>query len=82
MATDPGAHDAVGSFMDDADDELTRLAIRQAFEATDQYDRRDRAHRRRCSRRATLVITESTPLRDQAMLARRQRKIRDALREI
>ena len=23
--------------MDDADDELTRLAIRQAFEATDQY---------------------------------------------
>jgi hypothetical protein len=29
-----------------------------------------------------LVITESIPLRDQAMEARRQRKVRDALREL
>lgn len=97
--------------MDDADEELTRLAIRQAFEAEDQYSetvaaldtdrvsqvrRLGRAVARELgwkiqtaavplengSTQVVLVITESTPLRDQAMRARRQRKMRDAIRNL
>jgi len=95
--------------MDDADEELTRLAIRQAFEATDQYsetvaaDDTGRVTQLRQLGRAVarelgwkiqtaavpvddestnvvLVITASTPLRDQAMRVRRQRKMRAVLR--
>lgn len=97
--------------MDDAEEELTRLAIRQAFEATDQYSETvtagdtDRVTQlRRLGRtvarelgwkirtaavpvdeqptHVVLVITESTALRDQAMQARRQRKMRNALRHL
>lgn len=97
--------------MDDADEELTRLSIRQAFEATDQYcetvevgDTERLTQLRRLGRavarelgwkihtaavpvdehstNVVLVITESTPLRDQAMQARRQRKMRDTVRNL
>lgn len=94
--------------MDDADEDLTRLAIRQAFEAEDQYtetvagdDDERVAMLRRLGRsvarelgwkvstgsvqlddgsvRVHLVITASTPLRDQAMERRRARKMREAI---
>lgn len=92
-----------------ADEDLTRLAIRQAFEADDQYsevvdaaDIDQVARLRRLGRtvarelgwkiwttakplddgsvQVLLVITASTPLRDQVMDTRRRRRMRDALR--
>lgn len=97
--------------MDDADEELTRLAIRQAFETEDQYietvaavdiDRVSQVRRlgRAIARelgwkihtaavpledgstQVVLVITQSTPLRDQAMNARRRRKMHNAIRTL
>ena len=97
--------------MDDADDDVTRLAIRQALEADDHYSVDGPAHDthrvtqlRRLGRevahnldwriqtiaipladgdtRVDLVITESTPLRDQLMQITRQRNIRNAIRDL
>lgn len=94
--------------MDDADEELSRLAIRQAFEAKDQYietvpaaDAQRVAQLRQLGRAVArdlgwrvrtfalpiedgatsvvLVITRSTPLRDEVMQSRRRRGMRDAI---